>query len=67
MDPNKEKKLVVWLFLKKKKKKKKKKKSLKHLSNEASIYSAETTAIDLVMNIIGNHKASKFIIYTQRL
>ena len=42
----------------------KKKESLKCLPNEASIYSAETTAIDLAMNIIANHKASKFIIYT---
>ena len=39
----------------------KKKKSLKCLP-KASIYSAETTAIDLAMNIIANHKASKFII-----
>ena len=44
--------------------KKKKKETLKRLPNEASIYSAETTAIDLAMNIIANHKASKFIIYT---
>ena len=42
----------------------KKKETLKRLLNEASIYSAETTAIDLAMNIIANHKASKFIIYT---
>ena len=42
----------------------KKKETLKRLPNEASIYSAETTAIDLAMNIIANHKASKFIIYT---
>ena len=41
-----------------------KKETLKRLPNEASIYSAETTAIDLAMNIIANHKASKFIIYT---
>ena len=37
-----------------------KKETLKRLPNEVSIYSAETTAIDLAMN----HKASKFIIYT---
>ena len=42
----------------------KKKETLKRLPNEASIYSAETTAIDLAMNIVANHKASKFIIYT---
>ena len=41
-----------------------KKESLKCLPNEASIYSADTTAIDLAMNTIANHKASKFIIYT---
>ena len=40
-----------------------KKELLKCLPNEASIYSAKTTAIDLAMNIIANHKASKFIIY----
>ena len=42
----------------------KKKETLKRLPNKASIYSAETTAIDLAINIIANHKASKFIIYT---
>ena len=56
------KKKFVLLFLKKKKKE-----TLKCLLNEASIYSAETTAIDLAMNIIANHKASKFIIYTKLL
>ena len=45
----------------------KKKETLKRLPNEASIYSAETTAIDLAMNIIANHKASKFIIYTLQI
>ena len=35
---------------------------LKCLPNESSIYSAEVTAIDLVINIIANHKSSKFII-----
>ena len=57
MDPNKEKNVGCAIS------QKKKKKSLKRLPNEASIYSAETTAIDLAMNI-ANHKASKFIIYT---
>ena len=37
---------------------------LKCLSNESSIYSAEVIAIDLAMNIIANHKSSKFIIYS---
>ena len=37
---------------------------LKHLPNESSIYSAEVIAIDLAMNIIANHKSSKFIIYS---
>ena len=37
---------------------------LKHLPNESSIYSAEAIAIDLAMNIIANHKPSKFIIYS---
>ena len=37
---------------------------LKRLPNESSIYSAEVIAIDLVMNIIANHKSSKFIIYS---
>ena len=36
-------------------------KLLKHLPNESSIYSAEAIAIDLAMNIIANHKSSKFI------
>ena len=34
---------------------------LKYLQNESSIYSAEVIAIDLAMNIIANHKSSKFI------
>ena len=37
---------------------------LKCLPNESSIYSAEVIAIDLAMNIIANHKSSKFIIYS---
>ena len=37
---------------------------LKRLPNESSIYSAEAIAIDLAMNIIANHKSSKFIIYS---
>ena len=37
---------------------------LKHLPNESSIYSAGAIAIDLAMNIIANHKSSKFIIYS---
>ena len=37
---------------------------LKCLPNESSIYSAEVIAIDLAMNIIANHKFSKFIIYS---
>ena len=37
---------------------------LKRLPNESSIYSAEVLAIDLTMNIIANHKSSKFIIYS---
>ena len=37
---------------------------LKHLPNESSIYSAEITAIDQAINIITNHKSSKFIIYS---
>ena len=37
---------------------------LKCLPNESSIYSAEAIAIDLTMNIIANHKSSKFIIYS---
>ena len=36
---------------------------LKHLPNESSVNSAGVTAIDLAMNIIANHKSSKFIIY----
>ena len=39
-------------------------KLLKNLTNESSIYSAEAIAIDLAMNIIANHKSSKFIIYS---
>ena len=39
-------------------------KLLKRLPNESSIYSAEVIAIDLAMNIIVNHKPSKFIIYS---
>ena len=35
---------------------------LKRLPNESSIYSAEVIAVDLAMNIIANHKSSKFII-----
>ena len=34
------------------------------LLNESSIYSAEVTTIGLVMNIITNHKSSKFVIYS---
>ena len=37
---------------------------LKRLPNKSSIYSAEAIAIDLAMNIIANHKFSKFIIYS---
>ena len=37
---------------------------LKHVTNDSSIYSAEVIAIDLAMNIIANHKSSKFIIYS---
>ena len=37
---------------------------LKRLPNESSIYSAEAIAINLAMNIIANHKSSKFIIYS---
>ena len=37
---------------------------LKRLPNESSIYSAEVIAIDPAMNIIANHKSSKFIIYS---
>ena len=36
----------------------------KGLPNESSIYSAKAIAIDLAMNIIANHKSSKFIIYS---
>ena len=31
---------------------------LEYLPNESSIYSSEVTAIDLVMNVIVNHKSS---------
>ena len=34
---------------------------LKRLPNDCSIYSEEGIAIDLAMNIIANHKSSKFI------
>ena len=37
---------------------------LKHLPNESSIYNTEIIATDLAMNIIANHKSSKFIIYS---
>ena len=37
---------------------------LKRLPNESSIYGAEVIAIDLAINIIANHKSSKFIIYS---
>ena len=37
---------------------------LKRLPNESSIYGAEVIAIYLAMNIIANHKSSKFIIYS---
>ena len=37
---------------------------LKRLPDESSVYSAEVIAIDLAMNIIANHKSSKFIIYS---
>ena len=37
---------------------------LKRLPNESSIYCAEAIVIDLAMNIIANHKSSKFIIYS---
>ena len=37
---------------------------LKCLPNESSIYCATVTAIDLAMNIIANHKLSKFIIHS---
>ena len=37
---------------------------LKSLPNESLIYRAEVIAIDLAMNIIANHKSSKFIIYS---
>ena len=37
---------------------------LKHLPNESSIYCTEVIAIDLAMNIIANHKSSKFNIYS---
>ena len=38
--------------------------TVKTSPNESSIYSAEVIAIDLAMNIIANHKSSKFIIYS---
>ena len=37
---------------------------LKRLPNESSIYGAEATAIVQAMNIITNHKYSKFIIHS---
>ena len=37
---------------------------LKCLPNESSIYNEEATAIDLAMDIITNHKSSKFIIHS---
>ena len=37
---------------------------LKRLPNESLIYSAEAIALNLAMNIIANHKSSKFIIYS---
>ena len=37
---------------------------LKHLPNKSSISSAEAISINLAMNIIANHKSSKFIIYS---
>ena len=37
---------------------------LKYLPNESSLYNVEVTAIDLAMNIIANHKSSKFIIHS---
>ena len=37
---------------------------LKCLPNESSIYSAEVIAVNLAMNILANHKSSKFIIYS---
>ena len=37
---------------------------LKPLPNESTIYNAEAIVIDLAMNIIANHKSSKFIIYS---
>ena len=36
---------------------------LKHFPNESSINCAEITAIDRAINIIANHKSSKFIIH----
>ena len=35
---------------------------LKHLPNESSVYNAGVTAIDLTIDIVANHKSSKFII-----
>ena len=40
---------------------------LKCLPNETSIYSAEAIAIDLAMNIIANHKSSKFIVDSDKV
>ena len=37
---------------------------LKHLPKESSSYCTEITAFDLAMNIIANHKSSKFIIHS---
>ena len=37
---------------------------LKCLPNESSIYRAEVIAIDLAMNVIANHKSSKFMIFS---
>ena len=37
---------------------------LKRFPNESSIYSTEAIAIDLAMNILANHKFSKYIIYS---
>ena len=37
---------------------------LKRLLKQSSIYIAEDITIDLAVNIIANHKSSKFIIYS---
>ena len=37
---------------------------LKHLPNESSIYSVKDTTMDPAINIIANHKSSKFIIFS---